>query len=72
MAYFQRTSAGAVIKKIHEINPSLGVIEISKIVRGATTTRKGELDDAGDVEVIDEERALQMARNTLKHEQSLS
>lgn len=60
----QMTTVGGLIKKIVAINPNLNVAEISQIIRGATTVRKGGLDHAGDVEVVDEKLALAVAQAT--------
>lgn len=58
-------SAGSVIKKIVEINPELGVQEISMLIRESTALRGGLSNEYADVEVIDEDKALRLARATL-------
>ena len=60
-------SAGSIIKKIHEINPELGVQEISYLIRSSVTHRMDTQtpEDYTGVEIIDEEKALRLARLTL-------
>lgn len=58
-------SAGRVIKRIVEINPNLGVHEIARVVRAATSLRGASSIEYADVETIDEELALELARKTL-------
>lgn len=69
LAVHRTPSAGSVIKKIVEINPRLGVREISMLIHQATTRRGSQNGEYADVEVIDEERALSLARETLPQEQ---
>lgn len=65
LAVLRSPSAGSVIKKIHEINPELGVQEMSAMIRAATQRRGGPGYEYADVEVIDEEKAMQLARESL-------
>lgn len=58
-------SVGSLTKKILAINPDLGVGDIVHIVRECTIRRGPEADEFGNSEVIDEDRALEMARATL-------
>ena len=58
-------SVGGLIKKITEINPELGVQEISQIIRKATRTQLTDADDYAALETVDEKEALEMARRTL-------
>jgi hypothetical protein len=59
-------SAGSIIKKMIEINPDLGVHELGALIRQATALRGGSNNDYSDVEVIDEEKALRLARESLR------
>lgn len=54
-------SAGAVIKKILEINPEMGTHEMIALVRACTSSRGG-VGQFASAEVIDEEKALRLAR----------
>jgi hypothetical protein len=47
------------------INPDLGVPEIIALVRQATESRKDWAGDCDTLESVDEEKALQLARETL-------
>jgi hypothetical protein len=60
-------SVGGLIKKITEINPELGVQEISQIIRQATRTQSTSAEDYAALETVDEKEALELARLTLKH-----
>lgn len=60
-----RTSAGALIKKIIEINPDIEVNAMIELIRECTSIRQTE-GDFTRVEVIDEEKALRLARESLK------
>lgn len=59
------SSVGGLIKKITEINPELGVQEISRIIRQATRTQGAEAGDFAALEIVDEEVALALAKSTL-------
>ncbi len=68
----QRTpSAGKLIKQIHEINPELGVQEISAIIHRATIVRGAEAAEYANVAVIDEELAIQLARESVINQRTL-
>ena len=58
-------SAGSIIKKIHEINPELGTAQIIEIMRSATRLQGGNRGDFASIDVVDEARALELARETL-------
>jgi hypothetical protein len=67
MSIHRAPSAGALIKKILEINPEMGTHEMIAIVRQCTRSRGGSASDFASAEVIDEEKALRLARESLKH-----
>ncbi len=58
------SSAGSIIKKITEINPSLDVEKIAWILRSSMEKRVSE-QFSGSSDEINEAKALQMARATL-------
>jgi hypothetical protein len=58
-------SAGAIIKKIVEINPELTTREVIEIMNQSTRARGAEAGEFAGAEVIDEEKALKLARETL-------
>jgi hypothetical protein len=58
-------SVGGIVKKIMEINPELGVQEITQIIRLATRTQGSEAGDYASLEVVDEQKALALAKGTL-------
>lgn len=64
LAVHRTPSAGSLIKKIIEINSELGIREISSIIRQSTHRQGSETHEYADVEVIDEEKALRLARAT--------
>ncbi len=51
-------SVGSLVKKITEENPSLGVQDIVRIIRQATSRRAG-------IETVDERLAMDLARQAL-------
>jgi hypothetical protein len=55
-------SAGSIIKKIHEINPEMGTHEMIALVRECTRVRSEADVEFTMTEVIDEEKALRLAR----------
>lgn len=59
-------SVGGITKKIMEINPNLGVKEIMDIVRRSVDPMGGLAGDFNSAEVLDEDRALQLARESLQ------
>ncbi len=67
---FSAPSVGSVTKKIVEINPDLTVQQIIGVIR-QSTLRQTQPEEAGEfasIDVIDEPRALELARATLKVE----
>ena len=56
---------GSLVKKIVEINPDLGVDEIVALIRGSMKPRGGPALDFASAEVVDEQRALELAKATL-------
>lgn len=59
-------SVGGLIKKILAINPDLGVQEIVDLVRRATKIQ-GDVENVyASKEVVDENLALELAKQTLK------
>jgi hypothetical protein len=59
-------SVGGLVKKIMEINPELGVQEITQIVRRATRAQGAEAGDYAALEIVDEQMALALAKATLQ------
>lgn len=61
------TSVGSLTKKIISINPELSVQDVIELIRQATRT-PGELNShPASAEIVDEVRALELARATLTH-----
>jgi hypothetical protein len=58
-------SVGRVIKKMLEINPELGHLELIGLVRQAVREQGGPGNEFAGAEIIDEEKALALARATL-------
>ena len=58
-------AAGAIIKKMHELNPELNTYQLIDIVRQSMRLYGGENPDFAQIEVIDEEKALSLVRATL-------
>lgn len=54
-------SVGSLIKKLHLAHPELGTKDLIDIIRGSMQTREASGDFAA-VEVVNEERALALAR----------
>jgi hypothetical protein len=54
-------SVGSLVKKVTEINPRLNVDQVIAIVREALSSRAG-------IDVVDEARAVELARATLNPE----
>jgi hypothetical protein len=54
-------SVGSLVKKIMAINPDLGVPDIIEIVREATRREK-DGSGFGSSDVVDEKKALELAR----------
>ena len=59
-------SAGAIVKKLLKINPALGVQDLIQIMRQSAVRRGGLLGEFTEVEAIDEEKALLLAKASLK------
>jgi hypothetical protein len=59
------TTVGGIIKKILEINPNLTSDQMIALVRECTSVRNGRDKEFAWVEVVDEEKALQLARQSL-------
>jgi hypothetical protein len=59
-------AAGAIIKKMHELNPELGTRQLIDIVRQSLKQNGGVHSDFAQIEVIDEEKALSLVRATLR------
>ena len=59
-------SVGSIVNKIIAINPELGSSEIIAIVRAATQVRVGDQSEFGLAETVDGERALELARATVR------
>jgi hypothetical protein len=55
-----------VIKKVVEINPALSIRDVAALIRQATSLRPGASIEYADVELIDEELALDLARKSLQ------
>jgi hypothetical protein len=62
---YRAPSAGAVIKKIHEINPEMSTHEMIALVRRCTRPRGKTANEFASVEILDEELALELARQSL-------
>lgn len=58
-------SAGAIIKKIVEINPDLNTRQVIEIVNQAIQPRGADAGEFASAEVINEAKALELARQTL-------
>ena len=58
-------TVGSLVKKVVEINPDLTVNEIVAMIRSSMKPREAPVDFAS-AEVVDDERALQLARATVK------
>jgi hypothetical protein len=59
-------SAGAVIKKVVEINPDLNTQEVIQILSQAVNTRGELAGEFAKAQIIDEAKALELARLSLK------
>jgi hypothetical protein len=59
-------SVGAVVKKITEINPNLGTQEIIALIRESLQAQGGNGNEFASAEVLDEDKALRLARATLE------
>ncbi|MFL5814026.1 MAG: hypothetical protein ACJ763_10655 [Bdellovibrionia bacterium] len=59
-------SVGGLVKKIMEINPELGVREISQIIRQSTHAQGSEAGDYAALEIVDEAKAIELAQSTLR------
>jgi hypothetical protein len=61
-----RATVGSVSRKVMELNPDLGVQDIIYIIKQSVVSESGIKDGFTKTEVIDEHRALALARMTLK------
>ena len=59
-------SVGSITKKIIEINPNLSAHAIMDIVRRSIDPLGGLAGDFNSAEIVDEDRALELARESLK------
>jgi len=66
MSHRPTPSPGSVIKKVVEINPALSIRDVAALIRQATSLRPGASIEYADVELIDEELALDLARKSLQ------
>jgi hypothetical protein len=57
-------SVGSLVKKIMEINPELGTQEIIQIIRQCTKTQGAGVGDYSSLEIVDEQQALKLAKET--------
>lgn len=58
-------SVGSITKKIMEINPELSGQEIIRIIRASVETQGRDAGEFAGIEMIDESRALALAKATL-------
>ncbi|MGZ3689596.1 MAG: hypothetical protein ACXWPM_06955 [Bdellovibrionota bacterium] len=58
-------SVGSVIKKVLAVNPDLGVTEIIELIKQSIAPQGDEAGEFATSEVVDEEKALRLARETL-------
>jgi hypothetical protein len=58
-------SVGGVVKKMLAINPDLTTKELIELVRQAIIVMGADRDEFAGAELIDEEKALELARSTL-------
>ena len=66
MTHTPYVSVGSVTKKIIAINPDLSAHEIMALVRSAVKTQGERAGEFAASETIDVEKALELARATLK------
>jgi hypothetical protein len=59
-------TVGSLVKKIVEINPDLSVNEIVALIRSSMKPRGAPALDFASAEVVDDQRALELARATLR------
>lgn len=59
-------SVGAVIKKVLDVNPELGTEELAALVRQCISAQGGPSNEFGDAQVIDEQKAVALARESLR------
>jgi hypothetical protein len=65
-AHIAAPSVGGVIKKMLQINPELGADEMIGFIKQSLGSQGGARNDFASAEAIDEERALGLARDSLK------
>lgn len=58
-------SVGSLVKKIMTVNPELSSLEIISLIRQATQTQGDAAGEYALAEVVDEKRALELAKATL-------
>jgi hypothetical protein len=58
-------SAGAVIKKILDIHPDMGTHEMIALMRQCSRRRGATANEFASAEIIDEEKALRLARESV-------
>ncbi len=58
-------SVGSLVKKVLEINPDLGVREISSLIRQSILKPAQESVDFASGEIVDEKRVMELAKATL-------
>ena len=59
-------SVGSVVKKMIAINPDLGTSDLIELVRMATEKSSDESGEFSSIDLINEEKAIRLARATLK------
>ena len=57
-------SVGSLIKKLLAVNPELSVQELAQIIRQATRTQHDPASDFGQVETVDESKALALVKRS--------
>jgi hypothetical protein len=59
-------SVGSIVKKMIAINPELGTADLIELVRMASEKPQAELGEFSSIEVINEKKAIALAKATLK------
>lgn len=59
-------SVGSVVKKMMEVNPDLSVQQVISLIRQSIQTQGEGAKEFASAEFVDEQRALELARTTLK------
>lgn len=60
-------SVGSIIKKIVEINPELGVMDVSKIIRQSIEVQSEPAGEFSGLEIVNEMKALGLARASVRN-----